>query len=59
MPQECLTKQTLHAKGIGKRPVGQPQIKWFEYIEDLRWNYVGLQPNKMQSCVGGPRGMAA
>jgi len=51
MPQEKLPKQALLAKVKGKRPVGRPQTRWAEYIEDLGWNRLGLQPNEMLEVV--------
>jgi len=31
--------------------MGRPQTRWQEYIEDLRWNRLGLQPSKMLAVV--------
>jgi len=51
MPQERLPKQALLEKGKGKRPVGQPRTRWEDYIEDIRWNRLGLQSSKMLQVV--------
>ena len=51
MTQERLLKQTLYAEVSGKRPVGRPRIRWFNYIEDLGWNRLGLCPSEMQSVL--------
>ena len=51
MPQERLPKQILHAKVNGMRPVGRPQTRWLDYIEELRWNGLGLCPSKMRSML--------
>jgi len=51
MPHERLPKQALLAKVKGKRPVGRPRIRWADYIEDLGWNCLGLQPSKMLEVV--------
>jgi len=51
MHQERLLKQTLLTKVKGKRPVGQPCTCWADYIEDLGWNRLGLQPSKMLEVV--------
>ena len=51
MFQERLPKQTLYAEVSGKRPVGRPRTQWFDYIEDLGWNHLGLCPSKMQSVL--------
>ena len=47
MPHERLRKPTLYAKVDGKRPVGRPQTRWLDYIEDLGWNRLGLYPSEM------------
>ena len=47
MPQTRLPKQALLAKANGRRPVGRPRTRWKNYIEDLRWNRMGLHPSKM------------
>jgi len=41
MPQERFHKQALFAKVKRKRPVGRPQTRWADYIEDLGWNRLG------------------
>ena len=51
MPHERLPKQTLYAKGSGKRPVGRPRTRWLEYIEDLGWIRLGLHLSEMQSML--------
>jgi len=51
MPQERLPKQALFAKVKGKRPVGRPRTRWADYIEDLGWNRLGLQPSEMLEVV--------
>jgi len=51
MPQEKLLKQALFAIVKGKRPVGRPRTRWEEYIEDLGWNRLGLQPSEMLEVV--------
>jgi len=51
MPQERFPKQALLAKVKGKRAVGRPRTRCQDYIEDLRWNRLGLQPNEMLAVV--------
>jgi len=51
MPQERLPKQVLLGKVKGKRPVGRPRTRWVDYIEDLGWNRLGLQPSEMLAAV--------
>ena len=51
MLQELLLKQTLYAEVIGKKPVGQPRTRWFDYIEDFGWNHLGLYLSRMQSVL--------
>jgi len=31
--------------------VGQPRTRWQDYIEDLGWNWLGLQPSEMLEVV--------
>jgi len=49
MPQERFPKQTLRVKLKEKRPVGR--TCWVDYIEDLGWNRLGLQPSEMLAVV--------
>jgi len=49
--QERLPKQALLAKVKGKRPVGRLRTRWVDYIEDIRWNRLGLQPSEMLEVV--------
>ena len=51
MPQQWLSKQTSYAEVNGKRPVGRPRTRWLDYIEDFRWNRLGLNPSEMQSVL--------
>jgi len=51
MPQEKLPKQALLAKAKGKRPVGRLRTRWANYIEDLGWNRLGLEPCEMLEVV--------
>jgi len=47
MPQESLPKQALFAKVKGKRPVGRSRTYWEDYIEDIGWKCLRLQPSEM------------
>jgi len=47
MPQERLYKQAIIAKIKGKRPVGRPRTRWQDYIQDLEWNRLEVQPSKV------------
>jgi len=51
MPQKRLAKQALLAKVKRKRSVGRPRTRWQDYIEDLGWNCLGLQPSEMLEVV--------
>ena len=51
MPQERHPKQALPAKPNGRRPVGRPRTRWTDYIEDLRWNRLGLRPSEMMEVM--------
>jgi len=44
-------KQALLAKVKGIRLVGRPQTHWQDYIEDLGWIRLVLQPSKMLAVV--------
>jgi len=46
IPQTSFT-----CKVKGKRPVGRLRIRWEDYIEDLGWNRLGLQPSEMLEVV--------
>jgi len=51
MPQEKLHKQALLAKVKRKRLVGQPRTRWQDYIKELGWNCLGLQPSELLAVV--------
>ena len=51
MLQKRLPKQALLAKANGRRPVGRPRTRWANYIEDLGWNRLGLQPSKIMDVM--------
>jgi len=51
MPQKRLPKQASLAKVKEKRPMGRPRTRWADYIEDLGWNRLGLQPSEMLEVV--------
>jgi len=51
MPRERFPKQALLAKIKGKRPGGRPRTCWQDYIEDLGWNRLGLQPSEILAVV--------
>ena len=51
MPQKRLPKQALSAKANGRRPVGRPRTRWTDYMEDLRWNRLGLHLSKMMEVM--------
>ena len=45
------SKQTLYAEVSAKRPVGSPRTSWLDYIEDLGWNRLALNPSEIQSVL--------
>ena len=49
--QSQLPKQALYAEESGKKTVGRPQTRWFDYVEDLGWNRLGFHPSEMQSVL--------
>ena len=51
MPQERSTQQALLVKANGRRPVGRPRTIWTDYIEDLGWNRLGLDPSDMMEVM--------
>ena len=51
MPEERFPKQILYAEFNGKRPVGRPQTRWIDYIEDLGWNCLGLCQSEIQTVL--------
>ena len=51
MPRERLSKQTLYAEVSGKRSVGRPRTRWFDYIEDLDYYRLVFLLSKMQSVL--------
>ena len=51
MPQESLPKQALLAKANGRSPDGRHRTRWTNYIEDLEWNRLGLNPSKMMDVM--------
>ena len=51
MPQERFPKRALLAKANGRRLVGRPRTRWTNYIEDLRWNRLGLHPSEMMDVI--------
>ena len=56
MPQEKLSKQALLAKVNRKKTIGRPRTTvnisiWQYYIEDLKWNCLGLHPSEMMGVI--------
>jgi len=49
--QQGFSKQALLVKVKRKRPVRRPRTRWEDYIEDLEWNRLGLQPSEMLEVV--------
>ena len=39
--------RTLYVEVRGKRPVGQTQTRWIEYIKNFGWNGLELHSSKM------------
>jgi len=46
-PQERFGKQVLLAPPAGKRPRGRPRTRWRDYISDLAWFRVGVEPAEL------------
>jgi len=47
MTLERVPKQALLAKVKGKRMVGRPRTRMENYVEDLEWNRLELQPSEI------------
>ena len=48
---EKTPKQALLAETNERRPLGQPRTRCTNYIEDLRWNRLGLHPSKIRDVT--------
>jgi len=59
MPQERLTKQVLLLAPTGKRPRGCPRTRWPDYISDLTWSPLRVDPGKDSWGIFGPPKIAA
>jgi len=47
MSQERLAKQVLLAKPTGKYSRSRPRTRWPDYISDLTWSRLGVDPGKL------------
>jgi len=52
--QERLTRQVLLAAPSGKRPSGRPRTRWCNYIFNLSWFCLGVEPAEL-SVISGDR----
>ena len=44
---ERLARQVLLARPTGKRPRGRPKTRWSDYISDLAWSRLGVEPAEL------------
>ena len=51
MSQERLSRQALLAKPSGKRPRGRPRPRWSNYISDLAWSRLGVEPAELSEIA--------
>jgi len=51
MPHERLVKQVLLAKPTGKRPNCRPRTSWIDYIFDLAWSRLGVEPTELSEIA--------
>jgi len=51
MPHKRLARQVLLAKPTGKRPRGRPRISWSDYITDLAWSRLVVEPTELCEIV--------
>jgi len=47
MSHERLARQVLLAKPTGKRARGRPRTRWSDYICDLAWPRLGVEPAEL------------
>ena len=47
MSQKILARQVLLAVSEGKRPRGRPSTTWRDYISDLTWSRLGVEPAEL------------
>jgi len=47
MPHERLVRQVLLAKLTGKRPRRRPRTRWNDYISDIAWSCLGVEPAEL------------
>jgi len=47
MPQERLARQVLPAILKGMRTRSRPWIRWSDYISDLAWSCIGIEPEEL------------
>jgi len=51
IPHENLASQALLAKRTGKRPGGLPRSGWRDYICDLAWSRLGVDPAELSEIA--------
>jgi len=51
MPHERLVRQVLLSKPTGKRPRCRPRTRWSDYISDLPWSGLGVEPAELSEIV--------
>jgi len=51
MPHQRLVWQDLLAKPAGKRRRGRPRTRWRDYISDLVWSRLGVEPAEFHVSV--------
>jgi len=51
IPYESLARQALLAKSTGKRPGGLPRSGWSDYISDLAWSCLGVEPAELSEIA--------
>ena len=49
--QERLARHVLVGKPAGKRPRGRPRKRWSDYISDLAWSRLGVQPAELSEIA--------
>ena len=51
MLQGGLARWVLLAKPAGKRPKGRPRTRWCDYISDLAWSRLGVEPAELSEVA--------
>jgi len=51
MPHKRLVRQVLLAKPTGKPPKCRPRTRWRDFITDLAWSSLGMEPAELSEIA--------